>query len=194
MNFAFYVSGKAGRLKKMLRNNEEFLKDAKLIISDDISNDDLRYLIKRFPNMTYILIDYMKLQSDKNLSLSDKMLEYFVEYQIDYCFCFGNHILKGQLLKKYENRIINFHPSLLPIFKGRNAIDQAINNNTFLLGCTAHFIDAGMDTGPIIMQCVMNSKIFGENNYDVILDSQIDMLRQIVKLIEYDRIVILPQF
>ena len=39
----------------------------------------------------------------------------------------------------------------MPAFRGRNAIDQAIEANAFLLGCTAHFIDEGMDTGAVIM-------------------------------------------
>lgn len=190
MNFAFYVSGNAGRLKKILLNNEAYLKEVKLIVSDDPRNSSLRDMLRNFPNIKYILIDYSGLEPDKNLKLSDKILEYFIEYHIDFCFCFGDHILKGQLLKEFKNRIINFHPSILPMFKGRKAIDQAVKNNSFLLGCTAHFVDPGMDTGPVIMQSVMSKKVFGQSDYDAVLDTQIIMLGKIQELLKSNRIIV----
>lgn len=98
----------------------------------------------------------------KNLELSNNLLQVLREYEIDYCFSFGAHILKGKLLEEYENRIINFHPSLLPAYPGIKSIDRAIADKVNLLGNTVHFIDAGMDTGPIIMQSVIPSVAFYE--------------------------------
>ncbi|MBT2687762.1 phosphoribosylglycinamide formyltransferase [Bacillus sp. ISL-47] len=56
------------------------------------------------------------------------------------------------LLKEYEGRIINIHPSLLPAFPGKDAIGQALEANVKVSGVTVHFVDEGMDTGPIIAQ------------------------------------------
>jgi len=56
------------------------------------------------------------------------------------------------LLKPYEGRIINIHPSLLPMFPGKNAINQAFEAKVSETGVTIHFVDEGMDTGPIIEQ------------------------------------------
>ncbi|CAM3861370.1 phosphoribosylglycinamide formyltransferase [Cytobacillus oceanisediminis] len=56
------------------------------------------------------------------------------------------------LLKEYEGRIINIHPSLLPAFPGKDAIGQALEANVKASGVTVHFVDEGMDTGPIIAQ------------------------------------------
>jgi phosphoribosylglycinamide formyltransferase 1 len=56
------------------------------------------------------------------------------------------------LLHEYENRIINIHPSLLPMFPGKDAIGQAIAAGVKTTGVTVHYVDEGMDTGPIIAQ------------------------------------------
>lgn len=56
------------------------------------------------------------------------------------------------LLEAYENRIINIHPSLLPSFPGLDAVGQAIEAGVKVSGVTIHYVDEGMDTGPIIAQ------------------------------------------
>jgi phosphoribosylglycinamide formyltransferase-1 len=56
------------------------------------------------------------------------------------------------LLEEYKNRIINIHPALLPSFPGLNAQKQAIDHGVKVSGCTVHFVDTGIDTGPIILQ------------------------------------------
>jgi phosphoribosylglycinamide formyltransferase-1 len=56
------------------------------------------------------------------------------------------------LLREYEGRIVNIHPSLLPSFSGKDAIGQAINAGVKVSGVTIHYVDEGMDTGPIIAQ------------------------------------------
>ncbi|WP_280770361.1 phosphoribosylglycinamide formyltransferase [Salipaludibacillus daqingensis] len=56
------------------------------------------------------------------------------------------------LLREFQGRIINIHPSLLPAFPGLDAIGQAFEANVKVSGVTIHFVDDGMDTGPIIAQ------------------------------------------
>ncbi|WP_431800897.1 phosphoribosylglycinamide formyltransferase [Halobacillus andaensis] len=56
------------------------------------------------------------------------------------------------LLQSYSGRIVNIHPSLLPAFPGKDAIGQAIDKKVKVTGVTIHFVDDGMDTGPIIAQ------------------------------------------
>jgi phosphoribosylglycinamide formyltransferase-1 len=61
-------------------------------------------------------------------------------------------VLKGPFLHAFQNRIINIHPSLLPSFPGLEAWKQAFDYGVKVTGCTVHFVDAGVDSGPIIGQ------------------------------------------
>jgi phosphoribosylglycinamide formyltransferase 1 len=61
-------------------------------------------------------------------------------------------VLKASLLSAFAGRIVNIHPSLLPAFPGLEAWKQALNYGVKVTGCTVHFVDAGVDSGPIIGQ------------------------------------------
>ncbi len=61
-------------------------------------------------------------------------------------------LIGATLLKQYEGRIVNIHPSLLPEFPGKDAIGQALAAKARWSGVTIHYVDEGMDTGPIIVQ------------------------------------------
>lgn len=61
-------------------------------------------------------------------------------------------LLSPSFVEFYSGRIINIHPSLLPAFPGKDAIGQALAYGVKLTGVTVHFVDGGMDTGPVIAQ------------------------------------------
>ena len=61
-------------------------------------------------------------------------------------------VLKGNFLRAFEGRIVNVHPSLLPSFPGLEGWKQALDHGVKMTGCTVHFVDAGVDAGPIIGQ------------------------------------------
>ena len=61
-------------------------------------------------------------------------------------------ILKGEFLRVFANRVVNIHPSLLPAFPGLESWKQALDYGVKFTGCTVHFVDQGVDTGPIIAQ------------------------------------------
>jgi phosphoribosylglycinamide formyltransferase-1 len=81
------------------------------------------------------------------------VLEILKQFQIRWIVLAGYMRLIGPtLLTAYSNRIVNIHPSLLPAFPGKNAIEQAFSYPVKVSGVTIHFVDEGMDTGPIIAQ------------------------------------------
>lgn len=68
------------------------------------------------------------------------------------CLAGFMRLVKKPLLEIYPNRIINIHPSLLPAYPGLMAWKQAVEDGASESGCTVHYVDAGMDTGPVILQ------------------------------------------
>ena len=68
------------------------------------------------------------------------------------CLAGFMRIISPEFVAKYRNRIINIHPALLPAFPGLGAQRQALEYGAKISGCTVHFVDAGMDTGPVIIQ------------------------------------------
>lgn len=86
------------------------------------------------------------------------------------CLAGFMRIISPEFVKKYKNRIINIHPALLPSFPGLDAQKQALEYGAKYSGCTVHFVDAGMDTGPVIIQSVVKVK---ENDTEKSLSKRI---------------------
>ena len=74
------------------------------------------------------------------------------------CLAGFMRIISPEFVRKYKNKIINIHPALLPSFPGFNSQKQALDYGAKYTGCTVHFVDAGMDTGPVIIQSVVEIK------------------------------------
>ena len=74
------------------------------------------------------------------------------------CLAGFMRIISPEFSAKYKNRIINIHPALLPSFPGLHAQKQALDHGVKYSGCTVHFVDSGVDTGPIILQEIVPIK------------------------------------
>ena len=92
-------------------------------------------------------------ESDKS-RFSDRLLDYLVESKADYVISFYTKLFMGELLDRFDNRIINLHPSLLPAFKGLDGYGDAVKYGVRFVGSTIHFIDGQMDEGKIIAQTI----------------------------------------
>jgi phosphoribosylglycinamide formyltransferase-1 len=71
------------------------------------------------------------------------------------CLAGYMRILSGHFIRQFSGRILNIHPSLLPAFPGLDAPHQAIRHGVKFSGCTVHFVDEGVDSGPILKQAVV---------------------------------------
>jgi phosphoribosylglycinamide formyltransferase-1 len=71
------------------------------------------------------------------------------------CLAGYMRILSGHFIREFPGRILNIHPSLLPAFPGLDAQHQAVAHGVKFSGCTVHFVDEGLDSGPIIQQAVV---------------------------------------
>ena len=71
------------------------------------------------------------------------------------CLAGFMRIISPQFIRKYKNRIMNIHPALLPSFPGLHAQLQAVKYGAKYSGCTVHFVDDGIDTGPVIIQALV---------------------------------------
>lgn len=189
IKFAFYCSGKASRVIKFYesRSLEEYSVDFVLY---DGGLSEVEQKLKKLFNSKVLLYKNPNGFKGKDLSqeVSNILLGNMQRLGVDYLFCFGDRVLKPNLIDFYKNRIINFHPSLLPAFPGIKAIDQALASSVQILGNTAHFIDYGIDTGPIIMQSVLSRSSF--KDYEDVLKLQLHMLQRIWKLLEHNRIIV----
>ena len=74
------------------------------------------------------------------------------------CLAGFMRIISPEFVKKYKHKIMNIHPALLPAFPGLDSQNQALEYGVKYSGCTVHFVDAGMDTGPIIIQAIVKIK------------------------------------
>jgi len=88
-------------------------------------------------------------KSDYESEILNKLLDYNIEL-----IALGGYmrLIGPKLLNDYKNKIVNIHPSLLPAFKGKNAIEKALDYGVKVIGITIHYVDEGMDTGKIIYQ------------------------------------------
>lgn len=83
----------------------------------------------------------------------EKILFELKKVQVEWIFLAGYMRLIGDtLLEIFDKRIINIHPSLLPEFPGKDAIQQAFNEGVSITGISVHYVDEGMDTGTLIRQ------------------------------------------
>jgi phosphoribosylglycinamide formyltransferase-1 len=71
------------------------------------------------------------------------------------CLAGYMRILSGYFIREFHQRILNIHPSLLPAFPGLDAQHQALEHGAKVSGCTVHFVEEGLDSGPIICQAVV---------------------------------------
>ena len=103
-----------------------------------------------------VVIDSSKYKG-KRLQFDKEIITTLRKYKVTptnglVCLAGFMRIISPYFIKAYKNKILNIHPALLPAFPGLDAQKQAIEFGAKYSGCTVHFVDEGVDTGPIIIQ------------------------------------------
>ena len=155
INLAIMISGRGSNMKAILesirRGEVEGIGNI-LIISNKQDALGLEIAEKEFGVTTTIVL------SDKNNeSFESRLNSELKKYDIGphnglICLAGFMKILSPSFVELYKHRIMNVHPSLLPSFKGLHAQTQALSAGVKITGCTVHFVDNGVDSGPIILQ------------------------------------------
>ena len=121
-----------------------------------ISDNNKAYALERAGkhDITALFIDPKphRRREDYDAAILGKLLEHNVNLVLLAGYM---RLVSLVLVEAYENRMINIHPALLPSFPGLHVQKKAIDYGARFSGCTVHFVDGGMDTGPIIIQAVV---------------------------------------
>jgi len=151
VNIGVLASGRGTNLQAIIEAIEEgkIAGEIKVVISD---NPDA-YALKR-ARQYHIATRYIHFKEFKNREDYDKeIIKTLKEKKIELVVLAGYmRILSPYFIRTYKNKIINIHPALLPSFPGLHAQKQAIEYGAKVSGCTVHFVDERVDSGPIILQ------------------------------------------
>ena len=141
------ISGKGSNLKAIIDKCSKKKVPAKVIAI--ISNNSTASGLKLNGKFQKIIINnkLRKKKFERELQNNLKKLKPDL-----ICLAGFMKVLSPFIIKKWKNKIINVHPSLLPSFKGLNAHERALNKGVKISGCTIHFVDENLDGGPIIAQ------------------------------------------
>jgi phosphoribosylglycinamide formyltransferase-1 len=149
------VSGRGSNLQAIIDNIEQGLLGAEIavVISDQADAYALeRARMHNIPGVHVSANGYKGKRDEYDALLVQKLRDHRVELVVLAGFM---RIISPTLLKAFPHRVMNIHPALLPSFPGLHVQKAALEHGVKFSGCTVHFVDEGMDTGPIIIQAVV---------------------------------------
>lgn len=157
LNIAVFVSGGGTNLQAIIDNIEDG-SISKARIALVISNKADAYALERAKKHNIKTKVILKEDFDDRIDYINAQLDILEEHKIDLIVLAGYlSIVPELIIKKYSNKIINVHPSLIPAFSGKGYYGLKVHEEVLKRGCkltgaTVHFVDEGTDTGLIIMQ------------------------------------------
>jgi len=145
---AVFISGTGSNLKSLIKFSK--LKKSPILINIIISNNPK----SKGLNLGKIFKIKKKIFDFKRKALAEKKILYELKKKKINLICLAGFmkILSKNFIKKFNGKILNIHPSLLPKFKGLNTHKRAIKNKEKYSGCTVHFVNSKLDSGKIILQ------------------------------------------
>jgi len=155
LRIAVLVSGRGSNLQAIIDNIEKGLLPAEIAVV--ISDQPEAYSLERarkhnIPSVPLSAKGYKGKREEYDVLLVKELQKHRVELV---CLAGFMRIITPALIKAFPSRILNIHPALLPAFPGLHVQKAALEHGVKFSGCTVHFVDEDMDTGPIIIQAVV---------------------------------------
>ncbi len=153
---AVLASGRGTNFKSLAKNcaREDYPASIELLVTDNPEAGALE--IAEEMGIDSMVVDCGPKRGSMTGESSENIARTLGERGVDLvCLAGFMRIVKGKLLRDYEGKMMNIHPALLPSFRGLDGQKQALDYGVRYTGCTVHFVDSGVDTGPIIIQRVV---------------------------------------
>jgi phosphoribosylglycinamide formyltransferase-1 len=160
INLAIIISGRGSNMKAILSSiSSGNIKNVNptVVISNREDAIGLEIAKNNFNIPTEIVLSNGKKGWDYDKEIVSTLRSYNV-LPSNGLICLAGYmkIISTEFVNEYKFRIMNIHPALLPSFRGLHAQKQALDYGVKVSGCTVHFVDVGVDTGPIILQQAVN--------------------------------------
>jgi len=157
MNIAVFVSGKGTNLEAIIAA----VKAGTLKVNVSVVVSDVKdcFALTRARNANIKTLTFNPKDFKTRIEFDKVVIKALEEHNIDLIVLAGYmRLLSPFFVNKFKNRIMNIHPALLPSFKGTQGIGDALDYGVKVTGVTVHFVDAGLDSGPIILQEALKIK------------------------------------
>lgn len=185
------ASGRGSNLQAIIDSINKGKIDAKIeLVISDVKD---AYVLKRAEknNIKNIFVDPKTYVSKQEFE--KEVIRLLKENSVELiCLAGFMRVLSSDFVKEFKNRILNIHPSLLPSFPGLHVQKKALKHGVKFSGCTVHFVDEGVDTGPIIIQAVV--PIFDNDTEELlserILKEEHKIYPKAIQLIAENRVTI----
>ena len=145
---AIFISGNGSNMKNLIKFSR--IKNSPIevdfVISSNKKSNAIQYLKKN--KINFKVFNFKQKNKDER-KISDILKKRNAQL---ICLAGFMKILSGSFIKKFNGKILNIHPSLLPKYKGLNTHERAIINREKFSGCTVHFVSSKLDSGKIIIQ------------------------------------------
>ncbi len=155
IKIAILISGRGSNMKAIIQAcaDKKFPAEISLILSNKPDAEGLNFAKSQNIPTTIINHKDFSNNSSPRLEFDQAMDREITKHNIDLiCLAGFMRLLSEWFVTKWQNRLINIHPSLLPDFKGANAVADALKSQAKFSGCSVHYVTKEMDSGPIIKQ------------------------------------------
>ena len=151
LNLGILISGRGSNMLNLVNASQRGLIKSKVKIVISNNKNSIGIDKAKRKNIKTKIINQKDYESKKDFenALTNTLKNQNVDLV---CLAGFMCILSKKFLKEWHRKVINIHPSLLPSFRGKNAVKQALEQRVKTAGCSVHFVDEGIDTGEIISQ------------------------------------------